>query len=140
MLLAPLQEIAKTPMFSKWMDEQILVYSYTVILLNNRKEQTTDTLNNVGEPHRHYAERAGRHQRVHTVMSQCMWNLKESKISYSEKSDQYLLEVGDGGEAKMTAKRHRELSWKMEMFFIIRGDGYIDVCLLKLTDSLTGYV
>lgn len=56
MLLAPLLEIAKTPMFSKWMDEQILVYSYNVILLNNRKEQTTDILNNVGEPHRHYAE------------------------------------------------------------------------------------
>lgn len=56
MLLAPWLETAKTPMLSKWMDEQILVHSYNVILLNNRKEQTTDTLNNVGEPPRRCAE------------------------------------------------------------------------------------
>lgn len=53
--------------------------------------------------------------------------MKSKSLKYPIVRTQYLLEVGDGGEAKMAAKRHRELSWKMEMFFIIRGDGYIDV-------------
>lgn len=41
---------------SRWMDKQNLINPYSKILLSNKKEWITDTLNNVDESQNHYAE------------------------------------------------------------------------------------
>lgn len=41
---------------SRWVDKQNLINPYSKILLSNKKEWITDTLNNVDESQNHYAE------------------------------------------------------------------------------------
>lgn len=46
----------KQPKCVIWLDKQILVYLYNKIPLRNKKEQTTDTCNNIDESQKYYVE------------------------------------------------------------------------------------
>ena len=41
---------------NKWMDKQIVVYTHNEILFGHKKEQSTDTLYNMDESWKHYAQ------------------------------------------------------------------------------------
>lgn len=46
----------KVTSINKWVDDQIAVYSYHVMLVRNKKEQTNDTRDNTNEFQNRYAE------------------------------------------------------------------------------------
>lgn len=67
------------------MDKQIVVYSHNRILLNSKKEKSPDTLNDVNESHRYYAEGKKLDTNGHILHSFTHKKLQKKDLIYSDR-------------------------------------------------------
>lgn len=114
--------LEKTQMsINKRTDKQIVVYPYNGGLLRNKKEQTTESFNNMDKCQNHYCEIKKTGQKTETERKEILSNSRKYKLFYSDRKQIQWLpgdweeRLGKNGLQRGTSK----LFWVKDMFTVL---------------------
>jgi len=84
----------------KWMNKQVVVYTYNGILFSNKKEWRTDTCHKMNEPLQHYVKWEKPDPKGHILYGSIIftWNVQNMQIQRERERERRLMDAGRWGE------------------------------------------